>query len=190
MLTHTNLVASARQLRRMLRVSGRDTTLAVVPFFHIMGFMVNLALPLVSGATVVTMPRFDLERFLALIQRKRATFLAVPPPIMAALAHHPLVEAYDLSSVELLEPVDDEHVAVAVIGRPDAQRGEVPVAVVVHRGEIEGDDLIAWVAERVAPHKRIRAVRFVEAIPKTPSGKVLRQILVERDRQSTGVTSS
>ena len=68
--------------------------------------------------------------------------------------------------------------------------GEVPVAVVVHRGEIEGDDLIAWVAERVAPHKRIRAVRFVEAIPKTPSGKVLRQILVERDRQSTGVTSS
>jgi acyl-coenzyme A synthetase/AMP-(fatty) acid ligase len=46
------------------------------------------------------------------------------------------------------------------------------------------------VAERVAPHKRIRAVRFVEAIPKTPSGKVLRRILVERDRQSAGVTSS
>jgi acyl-coenzyme A synthetase/AMP-(fatty) acid ligase len=62
--------------------------------------------------------------------------------------------------------------------------------VVVRRGEVEGDDLIAWVAERVAPHKRIRAVRFVEAIPKTPSGKVLRRILVERDRQSAGVTSS
>jgi acyl-coenzyme A synthetase/AMP-(fatty) acid ligase len=55
---------------------------------------------------------------------------------------------------------------------------------------IEGDDLIAWVAERVAPRKRIRAVRFVEAIPKTPSGKDLRRILVERDRQSTGVTRS
>ena len=101
MLTHANLVASARQLRRMLHVSGRATTLAVVPFFHIMGFMVNLALPLASGATVVTMPRFDLERFLALIQRNRATFLVVPP-IVAALVHHPLQEAYDLSSVELI----------------------------------------------------------------------------------------
>src|SRR5215217_6307794 len=102
MLTHANLVTTARQLRRILRLTERDTTLAVVPFFHIMGFIVNLALPLASGATVVTIPRFDLERILTLIQRHRATFIAVAPPLMAALAHHPMVDAYDLSSLELI----------------------------------------------------------------------------------------
>jgi acyl-coenzyme A synthetase/AMP-(fatty) acid ligase len=42
--------------------------------------------------------------------------------------------------------------------------------------------LIAWVAGRVAPHKRIRAVRLVREIPRTPSGKILRRLLVEADR--------
>jgi acyl-coenzyme A synthetase/AMP-(fatty) acid ligase len=42
---------------------------------------------------------------------------------------------------------------------------------------------MAWVAERVAPHKRIRAVRLVDAVPRTPSGKLLRRLLVEQDRQ-------
>jgi acyl-coenzyme A synthetase/AMP-(fatty) acid ligase len=42
---------------------------------------------------------------------------------------------------------------------------------------------MAWVAGRVAPHKRIRGVRFVEAVPRTPSGKLLRQALIEQERQ-------
>jgi acyl-CoA synthetase (AMP-forming)/AMP-acid ligase II len=75
---------------------------AVVPFFHIIGFVVNLAAPLASGATLVTMPRFDLERFLALIQEYHVTVLVGAPPIMAALARHPKVDAYDLSSLELI----------------------------------------------------------------------------------------
>jgi acyl-coenzyme A synthetase/AMP-(fatty) acid ligase len=41
-----------------------------------------------------------------------------------------------------------------------------------------------WVARRVAPYKRIRAVRFVAAIPRTPSGKILRRVLVEQERQT------
>jgi len=102
MLTHANLVTSVRQVRRSLRVTERDTLLAVVPFSHIMGFVVNLAAPLASGTTVVTMPRFDLERFLALIQKYRVTVLVAAPPIMAALARHPMVDAYDLSSLELI----------------------------------------------------------------------------------------
>lgn len=330
MLTHSNLVASVRQVRSGLRVTERDTMLAVVPFFHVMGFVVNLAVPLASGATVVTMPRFDLEGFFALIERHRVTVLAVPPPIMAGLVRHPLAERYDLSSIELIVSggaplgaglqravaarfpnaavgqgwgltetavgatmpergfgtvpgsvgrvmpstelrvvnpetgrdlgagergellvrgpqvmkgylgrpdatadtidadgwlrtgdlgyVDEDgnvfvvdrlkelikvdayqvapaelesllvtHPAVAdaaVIGRPDERHGEVPVAVVVARGEVDGEDLTDWVAERVAPHKRIRAVRFVEGIPRTPSGKLLRRVLIEQDRQT------
>ena len=66
---------------------------------------------------------------------------------------------------------------VAVVPRPDARSGEVPVAVVAPEGDLNSDDLIAWVAERVAPHKRIRDVRFAEAIPRTPAGKILRRHL-------------
>ena len=44
--------------------------------------------------------------------------------------------------------------------------------------------LLAWVAERVAPHKRVRAVRFADAIPRTPSGKLLRRALRDQDRQT------
>ena len=63
-LTHANLVTAVRQVSRGLRITDRDTLLAVAPFSHIMGFVVTLAVPLSAGATVVTMPRFDPGRFL------------------------------------------------------------------------------------------------------------------------------
>jgi acyl-CoA synthetase (AMP-forming)/AMP-acid ligase II len=89
------------------------------------------------------------------------------------------VNALQVAPAEL-EALLGMHPAVAecaVIGEPDERCGEVPVAVVVPRGEVDADALIAFVAERVAPHKRIRAVRFVEAIPRTPAGKILRRLL-------------
>jgi acyl-CoA synthetase (AMP-forming)/AMP-acid ligase II len=330
MLTHANLVTSVRQVNRGLRLTPADTTLAVAPFFHVMGFVASLAVPLASGATVVTMPRFDLGQLLANVQRHRVTVLVVPPPVMAALAGHPLVDRYDLSSLELvvsggaplgadlqravaarlpgaavgqgwgltetavgattpdrdagtvpgsvgrvmpntelrvvdpvtgadlgaggqgelwvrgpqvmagylgrpdasaeavdaagwlhtgdLGRVDQDgnvfvvdrlkelikvsayqvapaelealllaHPAVAdaaVVPRPDADHGEVPVAVVVPRGQLDGDDLLGWVARQVAPYKRVRAVRFADAIPRTPAGKLLRRVLVEQERQA------
>ena len=101
-LTHRNLVTAIRQLGRHLRVGERDVVLAVAPFPHVMGFVVTCALPLAAGATVVTMASFDFERLLALVERRRVTVLVVPPPVMAAFAHHPLVERYDLSSLELV----------------------------------------------------------------------------------------
>ena len=39
-----------------------------------------------------------------------------------------------------------------------------------------------FVAERVAPYKKVRAVEIVEEIPKSPSGKILRRVLIERER--------
>jgi acyl-coenzyme A synthetase/AMP-(fatty) acid ligase len=58
--------------------------------------------------------------------------------------------------------------------------------VVVPRPGAEPDpeELLAWVAERVAPHRRVRAVRFADAIPRTPSGKLLRRALRDQDRQA------
>jgi acyl-CoA synthetase (AMP-forming)/AMP-acid ligase II len=68
----------------------------------------------------------------------------------------------------------------AVIGVPDETAGEIPKAFVVARGDFEADDLIGWSAERLAPHKRIRAVELVDEIPKLPSGKILRRLLRDR----------
>jgi acyl-coenzyme A synthetase/AMP-(fatty) acid ligase len=65
----------------------------------------------------------------------------------------------------------------AVVGRPDERRGEVPVAVVVARREVEGGELMAWVSDRVAPHKRLHDVRFADTLPRTPAGKLLRRAL-------------
>ena len=89
------------------------------------------------------------------------------------------VNALQVAPAEL-EALLGTHPAVAdcaVIPRPDDHCGEVPVAVVVPRGRPDADALIAFVAERVAPHKRLRAVRFVDAIPRTPAGKILRRVL-------------
>jgi acyl-coenzyme A synthetase/AMP-(fatty) acid ligase len=69
-----------------------------------------------------------------------------------------------------------------VIPVADEDAGEIPKAFVVARGEVTGDELMAFVAERVAPHERIRAVELIDEIPKSASGKLLRRVLVERER--------
>ena len=74
----------------------------------------------------------------------------------------------------------------AVIAIPDESGGEAPKACVVVAGEeLDADELMAWVAERVAPYKRIRAVEIVDEIPKSASGKILRRLLVEMEKQRT-----
>ena len=72
----------------------------------------------------------------------------------------------------------------AVVGSPDDQAGEVPKAFVVLRAPVSGDDLMAFVADRVAPYRKVRRLEVVEQIPKSPSGKILRRVLLERERQS------
>jgi acyl-CoA synthetase (AMP-forming)/AMP-acid ligase II len=89
------------------------------------------------------------------------------------------VNALQVAPAEL-EAVLGSHPAVAeaaVVGRPDERRGEVPVAFVVARGAVDGETLMAWVAERVAPYKRLHGVEFVEQLPRTPAGKLLRRLL-------------
>ena len=78
-----------------------------------------------------------------------------------------------------------EHPAVrdcGVVGCPDSAAGEIPVAFVALRGGFAAskkmeDELCAYVADRLTHYKQPREIRFVETIPKTASGKILRREL-------------
>ncbi len=325
--THAGIVALLRQLAAapLTRAGADDVLAGIVPFAHTFG-SASLNHALRVGAKVVSLPRFELEAFLRMIEEHRVTMVFAVPPIARALARHPLVDRFDLSSLRLLmlsaapctaelelecearlgcavvqalgmtegapialpdEPichgsagrlapsteavvVDPEsgallgtdetgelwirgpqvmrgyrgdevatlatidaegwlrtgdlvrfdadgnlfvvdrlkelikvrgyHVApaqleaelaahpavadAAVVPRPDEESGEVPVAYVELRAAVEPAELAAWVAERVAPYKRLADVVVVDAIPRAPTGKLLRRVLVERERAS------
>lgn len=334
MLTHRSIGTNLEQLRPFIPMGEADRILAILPFFHIYGLTALMNAPLRSGSTVVVLPRFDLAQFLAAIQTHRITGLYVAPPIVLALAKHPLVGEYDLSSlryivsaaapldaelaeacsarlglppvrqaygmtelspgthvvplsaerpppgtvgrllpntemriVSLEDPARDaepgtdgeilirgpqvmkgylgrpdatadmidadgwvhtgdvgrvdedgwlyvvdrvkelikykgyqvapaelealllthEQVAdAAVIGVYDAEGNEVPKAFLVRSPGAEGlteDDVLAYVAERVSPYKKVRQAEFVDVVPRAASGKILRREL--RDREKT-----
>jgi acyl-CoA synthetase (AMP-forming)/AMP-acid ligase II len=329
MLSHRNLIVNMIQSGQVLSVGEDETTIAVLPFFHCYGLVCILNHGLLAGATIVTMPRFELNQFLATLERQRVTRAYVVPPIALALSKDPSVDGYDLSSLRhilcaaaplgdelqqacserlgcpvtqgygmtemspithlvppfgsevkpgsvglpvpgtecrLVDPetgldvghgergelwmrgphvmhgylnnpqatagmidadgwlhsgdvavVDDDgwfaivdrvkelikfkgfqvapaeleailithpHVSdCAVIGIPDEQAGELPKAfVVAARDDFDADGVMQFVAEQVAPFKRLRAIEVIDEIPKSPSGKILRRQLRDRER--------
>lgn len=332
-LTHRNLVANLCQIAPMGDVTSETKIMAFLPFFHIYGMTVMMNQGLHQRATVVTMPKFDLEQFLTITQDLRVDRLYIAPPVAVALAKHPIVDQYDLSCIDvifsgaapldgelgravakrlnctvlqgygmtesspvshcmpddrgdldlnssgfalpnieckLVDPetgrevgvgergelwmrgpnimvgylnnsdatdatkdaegylhtgdiavVDDEGVYsivdrvkelikykgyqvppaelealllthdkvadVAVIGVRDADGEEVPKAFVVKQAagqDLTEDEVMAFVTERVAPHKKVRVVEFIEQIPKSASGKILRKDLRARETTS------
>ena len=337
MLTHRNLAANAAQCGPFY-TGDDDVALAIAPFFHIMGMAVLMLGGLSRGATLVTMPRFDFAQCLRAIEEHRVTCAVVAPPVMVALAKHPLVDDHDLSSLRLLtsggaplgahvqeacadrlgcrtaqgwgmtelagagsvsppaalapdapgtvgwcvagaemkvvDPaggrelglgergelwfrgpnvmkgylhnaeataatlthdgwcrtgdvaqIDADgflsivdrlkelikykgyHVApaeleavllshpliadAAVVASPDEDAGEVPKAFLVLKDasdpEATAQEVMAYVAERVAPYKRVRRHEIVDAVPRTPSGKIVRRGLIERERSAPAV---
>jgi acyl-CoA synthetase (AMP-forming)/AMP-acid ligase II len=94
-------------------------------------------------------------------------------------------KGYQVAPAEL-EALLHEHPAVldaAVIPKPHLEGGEIPKALVVLREGFEAspEELMAFVAEKVAPYKKIREVQYLPEIPKTASGKILRRELIERE---------
>jgi acyl-CoA synthetase (AMP-forming)/AMP-acid ligase II len=98
MLTHRNLVANVAQFEfaagRFWRKGGGEVLISPLPFFHIYGFTASLNIALSYGCEVVTMPQFDLLKFLTLCKEKRATQAQLVPPIIIGLAKHPAVDAF------------------------------------------------------------------------------------------------
>jgi acyl-CoA synthetase (AMP-forming)/AMP-acid ligase II len=96
------------------------------------------------------------------------------------------VKGFQVAPAEL-ESVLLKHPRIAdcaVIPVADEDSGEVPKAIIVKRDDLTEDEVKAFVEGKVAHYKRIRHVAFVDAIPKSPSGKILRRVLVEKERMA------
>ncbi|MFG2727836.1 AMP-binding protein [Streptomyces canus] len=102
MLTHRNLVASVLQSQPINRTDADSRVLAVLPLFHIYGITAIMNCSLYKRARIVTMPRFDLTKFLTAIDEYRIDYLYIAPPLALALVTSPLVDQYDLSSLQVV----------------------------------------------------------------------------------------
>ncbi|MQY02580.1 class I adenylate-forming enzyme family protein [Actinomadura macrotermitis] len=109
----------------------------------------------------------DEDGYLAIVDRKKDMLL---------------YKGYNVYPRELEEKLF-AHPAVAnaaVVGRPDATAGELPTAFVVRSGEVGEDELIEYVNAQVVHYKRLREVRFVDEIPVSAAGKILKRELRDR----------
>ncbi len=114
----------------------------------------------------------DDEGYFSIVDRKKETILykgytIAPAEVEAAIYEHPSVKE------------------CAVVGKPDPSAGEIPKAYVVLNpgSSVSKEELVSFCAERIAPYKKIREVEFIDEIPKTPVGKVLRRILRDREME-------
>ncbi|MFQ5934340.1 MAG: AMP-binding protein, partial [Dehalococcoidia bacterium] len=117
------------------------------------------------------MARMDEDGYVYIVDRKKELikykgFQVAPAELEALLLEHPAIAD------------------AAVVGKPDLEAGEVPKAYVVAKAPAPTtEEIMAFVDQRVAGFKKIREVEFVDQIPKNPSGKILRRVLVEQERQ-------
>ncbi|MFE0462435.1 AMP-binding protein [Kitasatospora sp. NPDC058965] len=129
MLTHRSIATNLAQVAAVHTTEPGERVVGILPFFHIYGLSVLLNRALSSGGTMVVLPRFDLEHFLRVIQEYRIDAVPVAPPIVLALAKHPLVDAYDLSSIRYVlsaaAPLDASLAAAAAarLGLPTVHQG-------------------------------------------------------------------
>lgn len=148
MLSHRNLVANIVQLSALAPFADHESVVATLPFFHITGIQLLLNLSLANGATVVTMSRFEVESFLAVIERHEVTRAFIVPPIALRLVKDPAVRRYRLDSLRALycgaAPLGAE------LGRACAQR--LGCHVLHGYGLTETAPVVAQLREADVPH--------------------------------------
>lgn len=103
MLTHANLVANAYQTRLWIpdATAGRETTLGVLPLFHVFGLTLCVLVTVLLAGRLVLLPRFDLELVFDAIDEERPTLLPGVPPIYQAIVDAPDVRRHDLTSIRV-----------------------------------------------------------------------------------------
>jgi acyl-CoA synthetase (AMP-forming)/AMP-acid ligase II len=96
--THTRKKKLKKKKFQSTSASG-DIFIGVLPIFHVFGFSIYACITPLVPVRTVNLPRFDFGVFLTTISKEKATYLHVAPPIALALAKHPVVDKFDLSSV-------------------------------------------------------------------------------------------
>jgi acyl-CoA synthetase (AMP-forming)/AMP-acid ligase II len=101
MLTHYNFISNIIQGNfEKAIVDEGETLIGVLPFFHVYALYAILGIAPTKGCTVVVLARFDLVKFLTIVQEFQVKRLHIVPPIVLALAKHPIVDKFDLSSLK------------------------------------------------------------------------------------------
>ncbi|WP_169567392.1 long-chain-fatty-acid--CoA ligase [Sneathiella limimaris] len=106
MLSHTNLVAACQQLRAMQQgddavlVDGSERVMCVLPLFHIYALTVNMNFGIDGGAELILHPKFELDAVMKDLDKKKPTVFPGVPTMYMAIANHPEVSKYDLSSLK------------------------------------------------------------------------------------------
>jgi len=103
MLTHTNLYANTMQCSQWMTglEPGRETMLAVIPFFHVFAMTVALNLAIANGFTIIIHPKFDLKHVLADIDAKKPTIMPGVSTLYATINNARTLDKYDLSSIKM-----------------------------------------------------------------------------------------
>nr|XP_006821320.1 PREDICTED: 4-coumarate--CoA ligase 3-like [Saccoglossus kowalevskii] len=99
MLTHQNLIASC-EIGISTSVLKKSDIICVLPLYHLSGMHTHILLGLKQGNTTVLLPKFQPEVFLRLAEKHKVSQLFVAPPLAVFLIKHPMVDKYNLSSVD------------------------------------------------------------------------------------------
>ncbi|HLV97917.1 MAG TPA: long-chain fatty acid--CoA ligase [Ktedonobacterales bacterium] len=100
MLTHRNLLSNAQAIIQLADLGPQDVLMSVLPLFHVFGSTVCMVAPLLAGAPIVLVPRFDPRRLIPTVQQQHVTILAGVPSMYALLLRTPLT-SQDISSLRL-----------------------------------------------------------------------------------------
>ncbi len=103
MHSHASLQTNAEQLAAWTPSAqhGAERILGILPLFHVFAMTTVLCYGLRTGAEMVLLPRFDLDQLLQTIQRQRPTIMSGVPTLYTAIAHHPKLSRFDLTSLKI-----------------------------------------------------------------------------------------
>ena len=119
---HRQVVDVARAWGECGEVGAGDRYLLVNPFFHSFGYKAGIVVCLLTGATMVPMPSYDVDDALQLIEHERITVFPGAPTVFQMLLEHPKRADYDLSSLRFAV-TGAAVVPVALVERMQAELG-------------------------------------------------------------------
>ena len=84
-LTHNNLLNSAKNIAKTIKLSRKDKNIILMPSFHIHGIVASILAPLVSGGKIVVLPKFNALSFFKSLEKHSPTWFTGVPTMLQAI---------------------------------------------------------------------------------------------------------